>query len=267
MAKIARMNRFPEADKYKAYTLLIPPSVFDRFRIDPWTGKNREGEQAVHIDAPCGGCEISVRASLSPRDRDPVFHTEICESRDLVQLRWDFIMINDPDSPRFDTDVTPEGGNRWLNWRRRNHKEEKRAQAFGLAPGQVRRGLRLTGEIIRCLEKFAKAAGFKSIFLEALFYHNAIQYERHGFRYFEGEEAMRHIHEGFKPGGPLYRRLDGSFFRRPCLADTVRGRSWLIHSGILDEVWEQGFDTWTPPRMYKMVGKDFQVRTAPDLPF
>ncbi len=247
MAKIAHMNRFPEADKYKAYSLLIPPSIFESFRIDSRTGKNRQGEQAVQINAPCGGCEISVCVCLSPRDRDPIFYIEICDSRDLVQLRWDFIMVNDPASPRFDTDVTPEGGDRWLNWRRRNHKEEKKAEAFGLAPGQVRRGLRLTGEIIQCLENFARAAGFKSITLEALFYHNAIQYERYGFRYFEAEETMHRIHEGFKTGAPLYRRLDGSYFRRPCQAETVRGRSWLIHTSVVDEVWKLGFDAWTPP--------------------
>ena len=267
MSKLTRLNRLPEADKNEVYALLIPPSLLERFKVDPATGLNDKGERCLRIDAPVGGSEASVDLRCGPGARDQVFYIEVSDSRDLVQLMWDFIMVNDPESPRFDTDVTPNGGDRWLNWRKRNHKEEKRALEAGLAPGQVRRGLKLSGQVIERLEVFAQTMGFKSIALEALFYHNAILYERHGFRYFSAEQAMRKIHEGFKPGEPLYERLEGSTFRHPRLARTARGRSWLIHSNLLDEVWELGFDPWCPPKMYKMVGKSFEVDTAPGLPF
>jgi|GEM_PF-6719201 len=55
MAKMACINRFPVAAKYKAYSIPVPPSLFERFRTGPVTGKNRQGEQAVPIKALSGG--------------------------------------------------------------------------------------------------------------------------------------------------------------------------------------------------------------------
>jgi hypothetical protein len=56
----------------------------------------------------------------------------------------------------------------------------------------------------------------KAIRLEALFYHNAITYERHGFSYFSGYQLMKRIHEGFQPGGKIFEKLDNSTpFRNP----------------------------------------------------
>lgn len=263
MAKIARLNRLPETDKNRIYSLLIPPSILSRLQIDPGTGLGPDGEQCLIVEAPEGGSEASVRVVRSLSDTDPVFFMEVSESRDLVRLLWDFIRINDLDSPRFNTDVTPEGGDRWLNWRTRNIEEELGAKSAGLAPGQVRRGLGVISELNDCLDEFSVAVGFKSVFLEALFYHTAIIFERHGFRYFEGEPMMGKIHEEFKPGGVLYGRLGGSPFRKPEFANTARGRSWAIHDGILDDAEDFGIGPWSPPKMYRMAGKHFEVDTAP----
>jgi hypothetical protein len=69
---------------------------------------------------------------------------------------------------------------------------------------------------------------------------------------------MREIDEGFKPGGTLFNRLDGSSpFRVPGMERTVRGRSWAIHDGILDEPWDE-------IRIYKMVGEHATIDTFPD---
>ena len=52
-------------------------------------------------------------------------------------------------------------------------------------------------------------------------------------------------------------RLDGSTpFRRPGAEQTVRGRSWAIHDGILGE-------PYTDYHMYKHVGKQADVCTFP----
>jgi hypothetical protein len=106
----------------------------------------------------------------------------------------------------------------------------------------------------------------KSIRLEALFYHNAITYERHGFSYFSGYAQMKRIHELFQPGGQLCSKLDGSTpFRRPEFAQTVRGRSWAVHDGILAEIEDALFDEgWSSPIMYRMVGKPRNMITFPD---
>lgn len=268
MAKIARLNRLPADEKNPIYALLIPPSLFARFQINPQTWLNPEGERCVTIDAPEGGAEASVMVKSSPKDRDPAFYFEVSDTSDLVQILWDYIVIADPDAPRFYTDQTPEGGDRWLNWGKHNRTEELMALSSGLAPGQVRVGMKLTGELNDRVDVFCEAVGFASIAIEALYYHNAIIYEKHGFRYFQGEPMMRRIHREFQPGGALWKRMDGSSpFRKPAAAGTVRGRSWAIHDGVLDEAAMEDFETWSPPKMYRMVGKRNEVRTAPGVPY
>lgn len=125
----------------------------------------------------------------------------------------------------------------------------------GLAPGQVRRGLRMMREMVACWDDFFDRAGYKFYFLEPLGYNSAILYERSGFQYVKGKEEMLRIDRAFRPGGELYARLDGSTpFRRIGHARTVRGRAWAIHDGILGEPWES-------PKMYKTVGVDAGVNT------
>ena len=38
---------------------------------------------------------------------------------------------------------------------------------------------------------------------------------------------------------------------------TVRGRSWAIHDGIMDEAWDD-------VRIYKMIGENSGINTFPD---
>ena len=69
---------------------------------------------------------------------------------------------------------------------------------------------------------------------------------------------MREIDEGFRPGGELFRRLDGSTpFRMPGMERTVRGRSWAIHDGILDEPWDG-------VRIYKTIGASAGINSFPN---
>jgi len=61
----------------------------------------------------------------------------------------------------------------------------------------------------------------------------------------------------FRPGGPLHTRLDGSTpFRQPNAWRTIRGRSWAIQDGILDE-------RFTDMQMYKQVGRKAAFRPFP----
>jgi acetoin utilization protein AcuC len=89
-----------------------------------------------------------------------------------------------------------------------------------------------------------------------------LHYERHGCDYFIGRDRMDQIHAGFQPGGALCGRLDGSTpFRRPGFAQTVRGRSWAIHDGVLGEPFGQGP---TGVKMYRVPGRAAGVTTFPD---
>ncbi len=69
---------------------------------------------------------------------------------------------------------------------------------------------------------------------------------------------MLEIDRQFHPGGILHQRLNGSSpFRMPGMERTVRGRSWAIHDGIMDEPWD-GL------QIYKMIGADAGLNTFPD---
>jgi hypothetical protein len=67
---------------------------------------------------------------------------------------------------------------------------------------------------------------------------------------------MREIDKRFR-AGDLADRLDGSPFRQPAAAASIRGRSWAIHDGILQQPWPE---VW----MYKLVGQHAGVDTFPD---
>jgi acetoin utilization protein AcuC len=131
----------------------------------------------------------------------------------------------------------------------------------GLAPGMVRKGLRLMGDFVECLEVFMVSLELKTVTIGAFYYHNAILWERYGFTYFKGGKMMEKIHREFQPGGSLYERLDDSTpFRRKGMEQSIRGRSWAIHDGVFVDVFDE---EWESPIMYKILGKDFKVNTFP----
>jgi hypothetical protein len=71
---------------------------------------------------------------------------------------------------------------------------------------------------------------------------------------------MEWIHQEFQPAGQLFTKLDGSTrFRQVVMANTVRGRSWAIHDGVLGEPWS-ALDV----KMFKRVGEHAGVCTFPD---
>ena len=265
MAWIRRISHLPTSEKEGLYRILIPPSLFHRFRIDPLSLAISEGGRVVHFLCPEGDgtCIVEVRW---PHMAEPLYFIQLTDSSDVTQLDWDFLMANDPESPRFDTHTDKDGKDTLFGWASRNYGEEEKAMNAGLFPGQTRKGLGLTGQSIEVLEFFCRIFDIKSIRIEALFYHNAITYERHGFCYFSGYRLMQRIHEQFQPGGKISAKLDGhSPFRRPELAQTVRGRSWAIHDGILSEIEDDLLEEgWVSPRMYKMVGKPRPMVTFPD---
>jgi acetoin utilization protein AcuC len=172
----------------------------------------------------------------------------------MDNLELSFIVINDPRAERFQIDRDARGKDTLFGTAARNVAEEERAMKAGLAPGQVRPGLRLLREFMFLLERFASRLAVSIISGEALFYHNAIQYERNGFGYLEGRKQMEEIDREFL-GGKLWERLDGSSpFRRKGAEKSVRGRSWAIQDGILGV-------PWVSPKIYKPVGKFVEVNT------
>ncbi|MBC8448193.1 MAG: hypothetical protein H8D78_10615 [Chloroflexi bacterium] len=148
-------------------------------------------------------------------------------------------------------------------WARRGAIWPKRCEPCGqgLAPGQVREGLRLFSHVMPRVEAFLIALGQDSVIVEPLGYHNAILFERYGFMYTQGQREMEWIQQAFQPGGELAARLDGSTpFRQPEAAHSVRGRSWAIHDGILGKPWDG-------VKMIRRLAPPAGVDTAPGLPW
>ncbi len=266
MPWIKRINTLSQSEKEGLYRLLIPPSLFKSFQINPLTFTDYEGNRLVRFYCPEREETVMIEVKRRASDPDPIYSIQVSDGVDFTQVNWDFLIVNDPESERFNIDVDEQGRDTLWGRAIRNLPEEERALCAGLAPGQVRKGLGLTREVISGLEYFAKILDIKTISLEALFYHNAIVYERCGFTYFEGFKRMQRIHQAFQPGGKLFQKLDfSSPFRQPGFEKTVRGRSWAIHDGVVSEIDDEILDEgWYSPKMYLMVGQPRSVATFPD---
>ncbi len=130
----------------------------------------------------------------------------------------------------------------------------------GLAPGQTRAGLRASSEVFSHLESFLTLLAHHAYFLEPLSYASAWVFERRGFAYVRGHKLMDEIHEEFQPEGRLNRELNESTsFRAQDHWNSVRGRAWAIHDGILDAMDAR----WDGLRMIKQVGRNAGADTFP----
>lgn len=245
---LAPVNRLPREVRNALYLRLIPKEIFSLFPIDPFTLRTPEGFRAVRGHFPPEENFASLEVSLREGD-DPLFLCQLSLDPFFRSVSLDYIVMNDPHSPRFNIDRDEEGRETLCGILRRNIPEEIRAMKAGLAPGMVRRGLGLLSSFLKNLEEFTLLLGLSAITLEPLFYHTARLFEAHGFSYYKGLKLMATIEEGFRPGGRLCRAMDGSTpFRSPGMEKTVRGKSWAIHDGILEDA--LGI-RWEPPVMQK----------------
>jgi len=256
MSWIKKISHYHQFQKEGFYRFLIPPTLYRKLNINPLNLLNNEGQKIVKFFCPEGDSTCLVEIKL-PEIDDPVYSIQISDSTDQSSIEWDFLIINDPSSEKFKTDVDQDGKDTLFGWAGRNRAEEERAFRAGYYPGQTRKGLGLTGETIRSLDLFCRILGIKIIRLEALFYHNAVTYERFGFGYYEGYKEMLRIHELFQPGGKLHQKMDNSsIFRLSESANSVRGRSWAIHDNILMDIDDDILKgRWVSPVMYRMVEK------------
>ncbi len=251
---VDEINRRAEAERERLLSALVPPRFLEMFSIDPTTFRNPAGKRCVKFVCPEKMPFFQIDLRRDPGDRDAAYFLDVSNSP-FGQMEISFVIVNDPDGERYDIDIDDSGQDTYFGTARRNVSEELRAMAAGLAPGQVRRGLRSMRDLVAGWERFFDGVGHRFYFLEPLGYNSAILYERYGFQYVVGRERMEFIDREFHAGGSLLARLDGSSpFRMPGQEKTVRGRSWAIHDGLLDEPWES-------PKMYKTIGVHAGVRT------
>jgi hypothetical protein len=253
---IREINGLSEEEKQGIYSTLLPDWLFTQYEIDPKT-LTVNGQPVVRFRCPAGSRALELIVRRQATDIDPMLYLNMADTFNN-QLLVLLVVINDPDSLRFNIDVDLEGNPTQFGTTTRNLPAEKVALEAGLAPGQIRQGLRVFKQSVPQFENFVKNMGHDLFLIEPLAYHNAIVFERYGFNYIRGYSEMVRIHEQFQPGGALHQKLvPDNPFRPPDAWKTVRKRSWSIHDGILGH-------PFTGFQMYKRVGVHSSINTFPD---
>ena len=256
---ISGINRLPERQKPEIYSRLIPPAILERFNLKP-PFINDQGAPLLELTCSQGSSDVELKLRHMADFPDPVLYGHITDTY-TGQVHVLLYILNDPDSPRFDVDRLPDGTPTKFGIYFRNTAAEQAAMQSGLAPGQVRKGLRMLGQAISAFESFVASLGNELFFADPLYYHNAILFERYGFTYELGRKLMDRIQKGFDTGGDLLARLgDSSPFRLPNAARSIRLRSWAIHDDLLGE-------PFTNVTMYKRIGKSFGTDTSSGCPW
>lgn len=249
---IGSINKLPEPEKRELYSRYIPPELLAKFDLQSVA----DDHDLLKFRFAQGSSDVEIMLYHEKGFPDPVLYAHLADSLN-GQIYILLYILNDPTSPRFDVDKMPDGSPTQFGIRKRNLDAELAAMQAGLAPGQIRRGLRLLGQALPTFENFMTMLGHELYYIEPLYYHNAVLFERYGFSYQMGRRLMSEIQSGFREGGILRHRLDGSNpFRIPAAAESIRRRSWAIHDGILGE-------PFTNVTMYKRVGVTANLDSAP----
>ncbi len=243
---IGRINLLSEEEKRAVYARYIPAELLQRFHLPD--ADSRRIQSFLEFKYSPGSSDMEMSLYHEHHFFDPILYAHLADTMN-GQVHVLLYILNDPDSPRFDVDKLPDGTSTRFGTLHRNLTAEQAALLAGLAPGQVRHGLRMLGEAIQAFEEFVVSLGHEVYFAEPLYYHNAVIFERYGFSYQTGRRMMENIQQGFQPMSAFTKRLDGSNpFRLPSAQASIRLRSWAIHDGILGE-------PFTNVTMYKHVGK------------
>ena len=245
------INKLPENEKRAIYARYIPKDLIQKFNLP----KLLENKELLQFRFEPGSSNVEMRLYHQAGFADPILYAHLTDTLN-GQIHVLLYILNDPHSPRFDVDKMPDGSATKFGTLKRNLEAEKAALQEGLAPGQVRRGLRLLRPAMAAFEEFTVSLGHDMYYVEPLYYHNAVIFERYGFSYQVGKRRMEGIQAEFQEGGRLSQRLDGSNpFRSSKAGNSIRLRSWAIHDGILGE-------PFTNVTMYKRVGESADINTT-----
>ena len=257
---IKALNSLPENPKLRLYRTLIPIQVLADFDINPRTWKNPDKLTQVKLEAERDSDKVKITAWYGEDPANEFFYLELADNA-YNGIDLNFLIANNPLSPKFQTDFDDGGRETLFGTVRRNLVEEEKAMRAGLAPGQIREGLRCSQIVFTHIETFLTMMAHHAFFLEPLTYVSAWIFEKRGFAYSKGHQLMDTIHKEFQPGGELRKALDGSTpFRQPDQWQTVRGRAWAIHDGILETIDRK----WDDLKMIKQVGRHAGANTFPD---
>lgn len=255
-SSIAGINKLPATEKRAIYARIIPQALVELFHLSS-DFLDENGNDLLSFKYAPGSPSVEIDLKHQFDFQDPIQYGHLTDTLN-GQIHVLLYILNDPSSPRFDVDKLPDGQKTVFGTQSRNIEAELKSLEAGLAPGQIRRGLRLLSKAILTFEDFVASLGHDIYFVEPLFYHNAVKFEQYGFAYQQGLKLMERIQSGFSASGDLNDRLDPSNpFRKPNHSTSIRLRSWSIHDGILGEPFSE-------VTMYKYVGKKMNLKTCFD---
>ena len=249
---IGGINQLPEKEKRAIYARYIPKELLEKFNLSDLVND----QDLLQFRFAAGSSDVEMMLYHQQNFPDPILYAHLADSMN-GQIYVLLYILNDPNSPRFNVDKMPDGRHTQFGIRIRNIEAEKNALQAGLSPGQIRHGLRSLQYALTAFEEFISSLGHEMYYIEPLYYHNAVIFERYGFSYQLGRRLMNEIQVGFEEGGELSKKLDDSNpFRSSKAARSIRLRSWAIHDGILGM-------PYTNVTMYKRVGVLANINTAP----
>ena len=249
---IGGINQLAEQEKREIYSRYIPLDLIEKFNLRDLT----DNKDLLKFRFASGSSDVEMMLYHQVNFPDPILYAHLADNIN-GQIHVLLYILNDPDSPRYNVDKMPDGSLTHFGIRKRNIEAEIEALNHGLSPGQVRHGLRSLRRAMGTFEEFTTSLGHNMYYVEPLYYHNAIIFERYGFSYQIGRRLMNEIQTGFEAGGALNRKLDDSNpFRSSKAINSIRLRSWAIHDGILDK-------PFTNVTMYKRVGISANINSAP----
>ena len=256
---IAGINALPDDQKRETYSNIIPPKLLDIYKV-PQDLHDQDGKDLFHLSCDPGTSDVELALYHRADAPDPIIFGHIADTIH-GQLHILLYGMNDVQAPRYNVDRMPGGSKTSFGTNQRNLEEEYRAFQAGLAPGQIYRGPHLFKESLRQFEQFVACMGHDLFFVEPLFYHVAVIFERYHFQYQQGKRFIKRIDEGFSQDGDLLTLLDGSTpFRDPGAGTQARLRSWAIHDNIL----RKSFDNVT---MYKYIDLEKTPCKDPSMPW
>jgi hypothetical protein len=133
------INLLPENEKRAIYGRAIPQELLDRFNL-PAVDSIRIANFLKFKYEP-GKTDVEMYLYHEQRFPDPILYGHLTDTIN-GQIHILLYILNDPNAPRFDVDRMPDGSMTRFGTSQRNLEAEKAALQAGLAPGQVRHGLR-----------------------------------------------------------------------------------------------------------------------------
>lgn len=250
---IGGINKLSETEKREIYSRYIPHELIEKFNLHDL----KNNKDLLQFRFAPGSSDVEMMLYHQFGFPDPILYAHLADNIN-GQIHVLLYILNDPASPRFSVDKMPDSSPTHFGIRKRNIEAETAALKEGLSPGQVRHGLRSLRQAMNAFEGFVSSLGHDLYFVEPLYYHNAVIFERYGFSYQMGRRHMNEIQAGFAEGGALRQKLDDANpFRTSKAANSIRLRSWAIHDGILGE-------PFTNVTMYKRVGVSANISTTAD---